>query len=145
MYLKPPSLRTFLLGGNSFVFIIFGFFFVNATMQTAGYDEILRYGELGVLLVVLIIIMPGFLMLLKNVTVNFSGAIAKISEDQSKTVANIIDKQAEVNKTNIIFYQEIIKSNHSLTYNLIGQTAELRQAMEEQTKEIERLVELIQR
>lgn len=108
-------------------------------MQSIGYDEILKYGELGVLLIILLVVIPG---LLKRIS-----ELGKINQENANnsynTIKEIVNVNAEASKTNTEFLQKIVKDAHNLTYNVVDQTSSLRESIEEQTKELEKLVDLI--
>lgn len=134
--LRPPSLD-YLLGG--LFSVVFLFLLVNSIMQSIGYDEILKYGELGVLLIILLVVIPG---LLKRIS-----ELGKINQENANnsynTIKEIVNVNAEASKTNTEFLQKIVKDAHNLTYNVVDQTSSLRESIEEQTKELEKLVDLI--
>lgn len=108
-------------------------------MQAAGYDEILKYGELGVLLIILLVVIPG---LLKRIS-----ELGKINQENANnsynTIKEIVNSNADTSKTNTEFLHKVVKDAHNLTYNLIEQLASLQECMEEQTKELEKIVDIV--
>ena len=125
----------------SSLFAFWKWFFKGTSM--AQYNEFLQYGALGVLLIVILIVLPGFLVLIYRNNLAHANTIKDVTVSHSESVKELISVIKDRNVIQDKFMQNTIANNHELLRNQIDGLTELRISIERGNNAIEDLTKAL--